>query len=729
VTARPPLRGLPWLFIICFVLLAAAYGLLVPPFENLDEIEHFGAIRYVADTGRLPTHAIPEAETYYYRQEASQPPLYYIVSAGLVRLLGLRGDDFADFYRFNPRNACGPDAPNLYDNRAILYHNPNREAFPWRDTLLMLHTLRLWSTLLQTVTVATTFAIARLAFPRHRWAAPLATALVAFNPQFLLVASGVNNDNLVTPLSALGLYLLLRAWRDGLTLRRALGLGLLIGLAGLSKLSGWTLLGLAGLAALGLLLRAREGRRRIALLAALIPLTALLVAGWWFWRNLQLYGDLTALQPMLELVGRRGSPIYPLFELGLMFRSFWGQISCSFFPDGFYWLYIALTVLGLAGLAWGWRRLAAPERTMALFLGGWFGLILLSWVRWDMLTAAPGGRLLFPALPALAALLAVGLGSLGRHRVVVPLAVVMLALSAGWTAVRILPAFFAPPPRTSADAVHPSNPTNATFGDSIRLLGYDVALDGEQRTLDIGLFWQATSPIRDDYVLALQLVSAIPGDTTLRWNYNSWPGRGNYPTSAWLPDEVIVDRYHFLLPEADVATQAWDLQLALHVGEERERLPVFQDGIAAGDRLILTRQRVAGLSPSCPEEGRLSADVRFSDVIALTHAWIVPAPDGVNVHLCWQALGTMSTDYTVFVHLDEGAGAPLAAGDGPPLGGGFPTSLWQPGDVVLDTHHLPTAPVAGQRVTVGLYNFADGARLPATAAGQPVPDGAVAIWP
>ena len=31
--------------LICFILLAVTYGLAAPPFENLDEIEHFEAIR------------------------------------------------------------------------------------------------------------------------------------------------------------------------------------------------------------------------------------------------------------------------------------------------------------------------------------------------------------------------------------------------------------------------------------------------------------------------------------------------------------------------------------------------------------------------------------------------------------------------------------------------------------------------------------------------------------
>lgn len=724
-----PYRGL-CIILLAYLSLGLAYGVILPPFENLDEPEHFEVIRYVAETGRLPVHGAPDIGNYYIHQEASQPPLYYLLSAGLVRLLGLRADDVAAFWQFNPRVACGPDAPHLYDNRAVLRHDPHREAFPWQGALLTLHVLRLFSTCLQAVTVVGAFVLGRQLFPGRPAIPLLGAAFVAFNPQFLLVASGVNNDNLLTPLATLILWLTARAWQERrLSWRRALLLGVLCGAAGLSKLSGWLTLAPCAALFVALWLRRAAPRPLLTLRAISIPCIALVLGSWWFWRNWQLYGDPTALRPMLAVVGSRGwsTPWKGLLEAGLMFRSFWGQLPCAFYSPAFYLFYGLLAGLSAAGLLWGWRRLRLMERYTLGALVGWFAVITLSWLRWNMMTPAPGGRLLFPALPAVALVMATGLTRLGPPRRVVQAVMIALTLSAWWTGSHILPAFFAPPRRVAV--VQPAYPLNATFADTIRLHGYDLAMDDRGQRMQMTLYWQADMPITEDYLLALQLVSPIPGDTTQRWTYDSWPGRGTYATGAWETGVIIVDRYRFDLPPADFTTLAWDLHLALYREESGARLPVSMDGASVGTHLTLTRLRLPGVAPDCPAEARLPSTLRLGDAVRLTHAIVAPAADHTLVTLCWQVERPLPADYTVFVHLLDADGALKTTGDGPPAEGAFPTSLWQSGDCILDLHQLPQPAAPGDVIAVGLYHPLDGVRLPALRDGAPAPNDALVIWP
>lgn len=729
-----------WLIVVCYVLLAWAYGWVMPPFENLDEIEHFSAIRYVADAGSLPVHDAALQEQYRYRQEASQPPLYYILMGGLTRLLNLPTGDTNSYLVSNPFVACGP-SDNPY-NKHALYHNPAREAFPWDGALLTLHILRALTPLLQVVTIVGVYAIARLILPGHPQVAPLAAALTAFNPQFLLVASGVNNDNLVTPLATAGLFLALTIRQRGLSLRRTLVLGALAGLAGLSKLSGLLVLGLAGLVLLETAWRSGRWRQSIEH-GLLMGVVALAVCGWWFWRNWQLYGDLTALGPMLDLVGRRASSTLPLNESGLMFRSFWGQMACAFFSDWFYLFYSLLTALGLAGLLWGLRREDRQTRLGMLFLASWLGIIYVFWLRWGSITAATGGRLLFPAIAATSTLLAYGLlhlwpeGWRGRAATV---AVLVLALVALATLLGELRPFFAPP-RTYAEADLPdiSHPLDAAFGSTIGLLGYDAEVQGEEPYLDVTFYWQALAPIAQDYALAIQLTSPIPGDDSLRFNYNTWPGQGNYPTAAWSPGRVIADHYHFRLPASDAPTQAWQLLVAFYEREGDERLPVRLDDQDLGSGLALETLRVPGRAPDCPVEAIGVEPVRFGGLILLRAAAVQSLAEGadseLHVSLCWESLAPAPQDYTVFAHLYDGNGELLATGDGPPMNGAFPIRLWRPGDVVADVHVIPLSDpdtwdlgaVGGYRVGVGLYDPHSGERLQAMQDGQPLPGNTIFI--
>ncbi|HUM68279.1 MAG TPA: hypothetical protein PLK31_05470, partial [Chloroflexota bacterium] len=69
--------GLPVLLLIG---LSAWYRSLIPPFEGPDEPEHTAYIFWLVENRRLP----PQGEAAWQtpvRQEAGQPPLYYLLAA------------------------------------------------------------------------------------------------------------------------------------------------------------------------------------------------------------------------------------------------------------------------------------------------------------------------------------------------------------------------------------------------------------------------------------------------------------------------------------------------------------------------------------------------------------------------------------------------------------------------------------------------------------------------
>ena len=126
----------------------------------------------------------------------------------------------------------------------------------------------------------------------------------------------------------------------------------------------------------------------------------------------------------------------------------------------------------------------------------------------------------------------------------------------------------------------------------------------------------------------------------------------------------------------------------------------------------------------------------FGDIIVLRGAAIEPqeghedAAGDLTVTLWWEAMAVPDEDYTVFVHLIGEEGQLVATGDRPPLRGGFPTSMWQPSDWVVDGHTItlpPDAPSGVVTVRVGWYNPVTGARLVVRKGGEESPDDSVIV--
>jgi hypothetical protein len=105
-----------------------------------------------------------------------------------------------------------------------------------------------------------------------------------------------------------------------------------------------------------------------------------------------------------------------------------------------------------------------------------------------------------------------------------------------------------------------------------------------------------------------------------------------------------------------------------------------------------------------------------------------------SVTLYWQARKPIDRSYTVFVHaIGQGSAAPLLGQhDGLPGEGARTTDRWPPGAVIRDRHTLAFAssPACGSyRLLVGWYERETMRRLPSTPAGPPVDDKAAELRP
>lgn len=406
-----------------FLVLGLAYSLTVPLFEAPDEQLHVLFVRHLAEGRGLPVQQ-PALRASYAGQESSQPPLYYALGALLVggRDLSALRDDIQDIFAAPgldiSRQSSGPRERGA---AAMFSHDPALERWPFAEAALAVHLVRLLSLALGAVTVVAIYATARAIWPARRSVALLAAGLAAFDPQFVFVASVVNNDNLLNATAAVALWLAVRIALGQVGQRAWWGLGLALGIGLLAKFSGLALLALAGGAVVLAAMRQRAAAPvQRALPAVLLP--PLLLAGWWFVRNAALYGEPFGWPTHLASVGAPGStpawtPERWLEHVWLLMASAWLAFGWMnvWAPLWFYLLCVALALASAAGWAGilaqpgGRAELRRRWPALALLLG-WGALIFVLLLAWVSLTpAGRQGRLLFPALGAYATLAAYGL--------------------------------------------------------------------------------------------------------------------------------------------------------------------------------------------------------------------------------------------------------------------------------------------------------------------------------
>ncbi len=704
--------------------LGAVYSIVNPLFESPDEVWHYEYVRWLVEGNGL---ARPEeVGTAPWHQEGSQPPLYYLLAAAITAPIST--DNAEDVIRYNPHANVGQ--ADSFGNKNIMVHS-SAEAWPWQGVALAAHVARFFSLLLGAVTVLATYGAAMAVFPGRRALAALAAGLVAFNPQFLFLSAAVNNDMLVIAASAGGVWLAvhLLGREDSPPLWQPILFGVLVGVAAASKLSG---LALAGLAGLTFLILAWRMRSLVSLIkwGLIVGIVALAVGGWWYLRNLYLYGDPLGLKAMFDILPRRAEPP-TLAELAARAQGVWRSAWAVFgwfnvtADSWLYSVYTLLSLLGLLGLVilwpWRWWRHKRREQGNVLSPASWSQLVvmvvwivviflaLLSWAQMRY----PQGRLLFPAISAAAVLLSLGLSNWLPQRFHKAFAIVLVAdlfiLAAIIPFRWIAPTYAAPAP-LPAEATIP-NQLDAEFGEQIKLVGYSIEASeiepGGQ--VHLTLYWQALQAPTQDYSVFVHFTDDFG---IIQAQRDSYPASGSLPTSDWQPGQRYADEHLVQIPATAPAPATYEIGVGLYDFDANVRLPV-------GDGDTWTLGEIAA-QPKVSADGIPNpVHYNFDDQIALVgfqlDRRVMHPGDTLSLDLWWEALSTPVTDYVMFSHLVFPPDAVWAGRDSQPQNGASPTSGWQPGDIVQDQHQLTLpdeAPAGLYFVEIGIYDAETFDRLP-----------------
>ncbi len=721
------------LILLLYLAISLTYSIMNPLFEAPDEHLHYFTAQYIADTGRLPAVAPGDNYDEWLGQEAAQPPLYYLLGALIIAPLDTHGA--REQVRFNPLSWIGNTSALANVNRFV--YTPD-EAWPWQGFALAAHLLRGLSVLFGAGTLLCIYGSGRYLWPTHENRALLSATLAAFLPQFGFVHGAISNDTLITFLSSLAIWQILRLWVTAVTPPRLLLLGITIGLAALTKNAGVLLL----IYALGILIllairdwkpKTKNNLQSLVSNLLLVAIPVLLIAGWLWWRNWQLYGDWTAANQFIRIAG--GDRKYTLWQVLAESDGLWLSLIAVFgwfnlsAPNWVYWIWSGMVILSLLGAVWSWKKNFRPQINAdkrgfnlqslifilqkawfpRLLLAGWVLAVYAGLVTFMMQTEAAQGRLLFPAIVPLTLGLAYGLSQLpgfGKRLVWLwpglGLATTLYALFFVIRPAYALPATVtAVPPQTT--------PIQADLGQGLQLLASEVetatAVPGD--ILWFTLYWQTDAPPSESPQFVFELFGrGEAGELPVIAKLQSYHGRGLYSADLWSPGTIIADRFAVRLEETAAA-------------------PVLAHAFVklAGE----TASAEVGSIKISPQEWPTPAGpvlAQLGDNIGLTAVSLSPttASPGTEVQVTvqWLATAVPAADYTTLVHLALPNQPPLASGDRPPLNGQYPTHVWSTGEVIDDRYTLivPDDLANGRYpVWIGMYDRQTLIRLPLTVDG------------
>lgn len=436
--------------LVAYLALGTLYATATPAWQVPDEPAHYNYVKYVAEQGRLPELRPGDYPAEYLeeikgrrfppsmsiapiRYESHQPPLYYALAATVYRLgLGVLGSGATD-----------------------------------RELVVV---LRLFSLLIGAITLLVAYRIVRRVYAKEPGLALGTAAFMAFLPMHLAMSAGVNNDSLAELMVALVAWRLVTIggsrpagrWSGLWSWRNTVGLGVLLGVALLTKMQSYVAVGLA-LLALGwdALATRRLGAgiswsKALARAAAMLGV-ALAVVLPWLARNMLLYGAADPLGMVRhdQVAGGQLTTYQFLAEHGAArlagdlfmttFHSFWGQFGWMGvpMPQRVYAVLGVVSALAMAGLAvylWGLRgqagqdapptRMPVEDRRGMALLAAWALATTLVFLWYNTKYVQHQGRYLFPALAPWGLAFTLGLRTILRRSPVPVLAVLGGALLA-----------------------------------------------------------------------------------------------------------------------------------------------------------------------------------------------------------------------------------------------------------------------------------------------------------
>ena len=696
----------------------------LPVMEGGDEVLHSNYAQYLLINNRLPDRS---TETPGILQGSGQPPFYYWVGATVLRLLRVPPSDPAAVFTqlMNARNRwyAPPDQWNPLDNRNVFLHGSLTQHLNSPNAENAVRVLRFVSLAFGMIGVIGAYGALRELFPSESWAL-IGTAIFALTPQMVHMSAIFHNDITATTFPVLILWQTLRLLRRGLSFRRLLLIGVLLGLGGLSKINALLVAPAVATAILMAWYKQQHSVRTLIGAGLAVALPFLCSFGAW-----ALWGWLTYSDPLGTATHLRAgyffdpaltlSQVMPL--LPEMVLGYWGKLGAAIYLHPLtYTLFGALLVLAMIGLIRVRPQLRglAGEQALVLLIAA---LVTAAGVlHWLQTIQFITGRLLYPAHLAVAAAITAGLMRLPR-RTVQTFALGTLMLASVVLAPLDITLAFQPPPLLYS--LPPLQSSGVDYAKTIRLTGFQQDSPMLRENIHtVTLCWQVLQPTDQWLAYSIKFIhdGVIVGERTTVF------GLGRFPSDSWQTGDQFCDAVDVPLTQTPKSGQVYDIAVVLlDVQTEASNIPATN---AAGQAITV---------PFIGQVVSPAGDQRTAATPA-THATTVSIPGlatlagiategelaagkSVDVTLVWNVTGQTTEDWAEYIHLIGPTGE-ISLADGVPRDGNYPTWAWSPGEQVVETRKitLPADLKPGDyQVVIGFYRPATGERVSILQDGRP----------
>ncbi len=255
-------------------------------------------------------------------------------------------------------------------------------------------------------------------------------------------------------------------------------------------------------------------------------------------------------------------------------------------------------------------------------------------------------------------------------------------------------------------------PVEAAFENHLNLVGYQSSELQPGSPLRVTFYWQPAHRIERDVELIGQLYDRNRDEVVAL--IHDWPLNGVYRVRAWQPGQTMPLSYSLPIP-GDLPPGPYQLNVGVFDLIARARIP-----LVTGQDVHLVKTFKVPL----PEDKRvpeISTEINFGDMIELSGYTLTPLSNGLKVTLFWRAMESPEVDYTSFIHVVDAEDQIVAQADMEPLDGRYPTSIWSPGELIVEERTVSPIPGGAYRIFVGWYLYLEGGweRLSVVSEGGP----------